>query len=136
MRRARNTPPTKLVARRDARSQACVLFVTRNRARPIRCFELSHFFVGQGKREGGDRIVKMLGLRRADDRRSDSLPAHQPRECNLGRRYTPAGGDLFDGRDNGVLLVMVVVPLMGRAIRGRSYGLTLARSRQKTARER
>src|SRR4051794_11991502 len=50
----------------------------------IRFFEQSDFFFGQFDMDRGQRIVEVLQLGGADDRRGDYQLPQQPSECHLG----------------------------------------------------
>ena len=75
------------------------LLVTGDGVRYVGCLELRNLGVGQVQREGGERVVKVLGLGSAHDRGSNDGLLSEPCKRHLRAGYAALGregGDSFD----------------------------------------
>ena len=78
---------------------------------------------------GGEGVVEVLELRRADDRRGHAGLVQEPGEGDLGCRYAARGGDLGSTIDDGeVELRRVEAVSEGVGAGARRQPLALARS--------
>ena len=75
--------------------------------------------LGQLERLGGQRILEMLLLGGADDRRRDTGLGEQPGQGDLRRRHVAGGGDLHDGVDD-VEVRRLVVEVVGEGVGARA----------------
>ena len=69
--------------------------------RDVRLLEPRDLLVAERELLGGERVLEVLGLRRADDRRGDAGLVQQPGERDLRGRDAASRGDLADAVDDG-----------------------------------
>src|SRR5205809_2012042 len=107
--------------------------------RHVRLLEARDLVARQGQLLRGDRVVEVLELRRADDRRRHAGLVEQPRERNLSRRDAARRRNVLcalDDREVGLRLVEAVAERIGAGTRGEALTLAGAVAGEQAARER
>src|SRR5439155_17414582 len=115
-------PLSTRLTRRARRSRAPSSAILEHAVRHIRRLEAAALVVAEREFEGRYRIVELLELRRADDRRRDAGLAQQPCERDLRRLDAFLAGDCDDGVRDGEVGIGVI-HLLRVLIRLRAYRL-------------